>query len=102
MKKIVIIKYAELNTKKDNKRFFLKTLAKNIEDKLSDITVPTLILAGKYDEITLMDVQKRMHEKIKGSEMIIFDNAKHNLLVGKNNEEILNILKNFYKKRKDE
>ena len=37
MKKIVIIKYAELNTKKDNKRFFLKTLAKNIEDKLSDI-----------------------------------------------------------------
>ena len=74
----------------------------DVEDKLSDITVPTLILAGKYDEITLMDVQKRMHEKIKGSEMIIFDNAKHNLLVGKNNEEILNILKNFYKKRKDE
>ena len=74
----------------------------DVEDKLSDITVPTLILAGKYDEITLMDVQKRMHEKIKRSEMIIFDNAKHNLLVGKNNGEILNILKNFYKKIKDE
>ncbi len=36
MKKIIIIKYAELNTKKDNINFFIKTLKKNIELKLED------------------------------------------------------------------
>lgn len=72
----------------------------DVEDKLSLIDVPTLILAGKYDEITPPDIQKDMQEKIKCSRIIILDNAKHNLLVGKNNEKILNVLKNFYKKRK--
>ena len=37
MKKLIIIKYAELNTKKDNKSFFIKTLVKNIETALIDI-----------------------------------------------------------------
>ena len=36
MKKLIIIKYAELNTKKDNKSFFIKTLVKNIETALID------------------------------------------------------------------
>lgn len=71
-------------------------------DKLSQINVPTLILAGQYDEIFLLEKQNILHEKIKDSELIIFENTKHNLLVGKNNVEILNILKEFYKKRKDE
>lgn len=57
----------------------------DVEDKLSLIDVPTLILAGKYDEITPPDIQKDMQEKIKCSRIIILDNAKHNLLVGKNN-----------------
>ena len=96
----------EISSQNANVEAFIKAadagLAFDVEDRLSQITVPTLILAGKYDDITLIDIQKSMQEKIKGSEMIIFDNARHNLLVGKNNVEILNILKNFYKKRKDE
>lgn len=35
MKKIIIIKYAELNTKKDNINMFITTLKKNIEEKLT-------------------------------------------------------------------
>lgn len=35
---IVMIKYGELNTKKDNRMFFIKTLAANIEDKLEGIS----------------------------------------------------------------
>lgn len=73
----------------------------NVEDELSKIDVPTLILAGKYDKISLLDSQKDMGSKIRNSELIVFDDVKHNLLVGKNNEKILNILKKFYKKRKD-
>ena len=37
MKKLIIIKYAELNTKKDNKKFFLKQLLKNIESALEGL-----------------------------------------------------------------
>ena len=35
MKKIILIKYGELTTKKDNRNFFINTLKKNIFDKLS-------------------------------------------------------------------
>ena len=37
MNKLIIIKYGELTTKKDNINFFLKALKKNIEDNLSGI-----------------------------------------------------------------
>lgn len=70
------------------------------EDELSKISVPTLILAGKHDEITTLEIQKEMYEKIRDCELIVFDNVRHNLLVGENNVKILDILKKFYKKRK--
>ncbi len=35
MKKVILIKYGELTTKKDNRNFFIKTLKKNIFNKLS-------------------------------------------------------------------
>lgn len=37
MNKIIIIKYGELTTKKDNINYFLKTLKRNVEDKLVNI-----------------------------------------------------------------
>lgn len=65
----------------------------DVGDNLSQIDVPTLILAGKYDDITLLKSQKDLQSKIKDSKLIVFDDVKHNLLVGKNNEKILDILK---------
>lgn len=73
----------------------------DVESRLSQICIPTLVLAGRYDEIVLMNYQKSLHNDIKDSKLIVFDNVKHNLLVGKNNAKILSILKNFYKKRED-
>ena len=35
MKKVILIKYGELTTKKDNRNFFINTLKKNIRNKLS-------------------------------------------------------------------
>ena len=35
MKKLIIIKYGELTTKKDNINFFIKTLKTNLEESLS-------------------------------------------------------------------
>ena len=37
MKELIIIKYGELTTKKDNIKFFIKTLVKNVEESLKDI-----------------------------------------------------------------
>ena len=65
----------------------------DVDESLANIDVPTLILAGSHDEVTTLKSQKDMQNKIKDSKIIIFDKTKHNLLVGKNNEKILNILK---------
>ena len=67
----------------------------NAEKHLSDIYVPTLILAGKHDEISTLDMQKEMQDKIENSKLIVFDDVKHNLLVGKNNAKILSSISNF-------
>lgn len=69
----------------------------SIENELSDIDVPALILAGKYDEMTPLSLQKELQSQIKDSKLIVFDDVKHNLLIGKNNEKILEILKKEFK-----
>ena len=71
----------------------------DVGDELSKIEVPTLILAGKYDEITVPDIQKEIHANIPNSKLIVFDDLKHNLLVGENNRKILDILKEFLKNK---
>ena len=69
----------------------------DIGDELSNIDVSTLILAGKYDEITSFKSQKDLQGKIRNSKLIVFDDVRHNLLIGENNEKILNILKKEFK-----
>lgn len=39
MKKLLMIKYGELTTKKDNRSFFINTLKENIENALSDLNI---------------------------------------------------------------
>lgn len=68
----------------------------DVDDSLSKIEVPTLVMSGKYDEISLLSSQKTIQKKIKNSELIVFDNVNHNLLVGKNNERVLEVLEKFY------
>ena len=68
----------------------------NVEDKLSQINAPTLILAGKYDELTLPSMQKSLKKQIKNSRMITFNNVKHNILIGENINKTGNIMKKFY------
>jgi len=65
---------------------------------LSKITVPTLILAGKYDRIFPLIIQENLSQKIDGSRLIVLDNLRHNLLVGKNNIEIISMINDFIKK----
>lgn len=91
----------EIGSKNANSEAYIKAvdvcLDFNAEKHLPKINVPTLILAGKYDEISTLKMQNDLHNRIKNSKLIVFDDAKHNLLVGKNNEKILTLLKNFLK-----
>jgi len=73
-------------------------LSFNVESQLSKITVPTLILAGKYDRIFPLIIQENLSQKIDGSRLIVLDNLRHNLLVGKNNIEIISMINDFIKK----
>ena len=69
----------------------------NVEDRLCEINIPTLILAGRYDEIYPVEIQKELNSKIKNSKLVIIENIKHNLLVGENIAKISYILNDFFK-----
>lgn len=57
MKKVILIKYGELTTKKDNRNFFIKTLKKNIFNKLSSFDFDIIddyyrmFIIPKHDDI---------------------------------------------------
>ncbi|MEO0144789.1 MAG: alpha/beta hydrolase [candidate division WOR-3 bacterium] len=64
---------------KDSIISMLKALA-NREDSieiLNKIDVPTLIIAGKEDELSTIEDAKIMNDNIRNSKLIIFENCKH-------------------------
>lgn len=67
----------------------------NVTSRLSGMDCPALILSGRDDEITSVSLQKVLNDNLNGSQMIIFDNTKHNLLIGRNIEGILKIMREF-------
>lgn len=70
----------------------------NLTDRLNEIKVPTLVIAGEEDNLTDLDIQKKISDNIKGSELIVLENTKHNILIGRNIEKVLNIINDFMKK----
>ncbi len=48
----------------------------DVTERLSDIHAPTLVLGGRYDEVSPL-VAKEIHSHIKGSELTIFPNSSH-------------------------
>jgi L-proline amide hydrolase len=48
----------------------------DITDRLHEITTPTLLVSGRYDEATPLIVGQ-IHERIPGAEWVIFENSSH-------------------------
>jgi proline-specific peptidase len=48
----------------------------DIMARLHEITVPTLFIAGRYDECT-PEHMKLMHEQVQGSRLALFENSAH-------------------------
>lgn len=75
MKEIILIKYGELTTKKDNRNYFIKTLKNNIYEKLNNFDFEIkddyyrMFIYPKNDDIDeMMDVLKNIfgiHEIVK-------------------------------------
>ena len=49
----------------------------DLTDRLSAITLPTLIVVGAQDVGTPVAASQAIHERIKGSELVILDSASH-------------------------
>lgn len=90
MQKLIILKYAELNTKKDNINFFLTTLKQNIMDALKEIEVTV-----KYDTGRMfIDVSENDFSKVIEKLQKIF--GIHEIIIGYRDSlsDIDNILEN--------
>jgi proline iminopeptidase len=48
----------------------------DIFDRLGEITVPTLLVAGRYDECT-PEHMAAMHEAVPGSQLVVFEESAH-------------------------
>jgi proline iminopeptidase len=48
----------------------------DVTDRLGEIRIPTLFTAGRYDEVTPA-VARAMHERVRGSELAIFEESSH-------------------------
>jgi pimeloyl-ACP methyl ester carboxylesterase len=52
-----------------------------LEDRLEEITVPTLLIAGENDTIYPLSISKKMHEKIPGSLLKVIPGANHVIIL---------------------
>ena len=97
MEKLIIIKYGELSTKKDNINFFLKTLKQNISNSLSDIKNDITYDFGRMfvlvEESDLENTVDRL-KNVFGIWQIIVGYKDTNLNIDAIKENILDLVKN--------
>ena len=67
MNSMILIKYGELTTKGDNRKYFIKTLCENIEERLSSYNVN---IAKEYS----MDYSNIMSGKARKQDIELFNN----------------------------
>ncbi|MDO5569315.1 MAG: tRNA uracil 4-sulfurtransferase ThiI [bacterium] len=93
MKKIILIKYGELTTKKDNRMFFINTLYKNIINKLKDIDV---IITKNRVRMFIETDNKNIDEAVKRLKKIF---GIHSIVicekVNTNKEDIIDKINNI-------
>lgn len=69
----------------------------DVTERLDEVSVPTLILCGWYDEV-VPKVQRVLAERIPNNEFIIFGNSSHVIILEKEANAYLGVIKNFVKR----
>lgn len=95
MEKLILIKYGELTTKKDNRKFFVKMLENNIQNKLANINITiekTLSrMYIKYDKKNEQGIIEKLTKVFGIHSIVICDNVNTNIDDIKN--KVIEILK---------
>ena len=95
MEKLILIKYGELTTKKDNRKTFIKTLETNIKNKIKDlytnITKTMSRMYITYDEVNEEEILKNLKKIFGIHSIVICDKVNTNEDEIKN--KVLEILK---------
>lgn len=95
MEKLILIKYGELTTKKDNRKFFVKTLETNIKNKLNNsylnITKTMSRMYITYEEKKEEEILKKLKQIFGIHSIVICDKVNTN--VDDIKEKVLKILK---------
>ena len=96
MEKIILIKYGELTTKKDNRKFFVKTLENNIKNKLKNINIKIETTMSRmyitYEEQNEEELIKKLKQIFGIHSIVICDKVNTNVDDIKN--KVIEILKN--------
>jgi 3-oxoadipate enol-lactonase len=69
----------------------------NLRVKLNQITCPVLIIVGEHDELTPVQLSKRMHQKLPNSHLVIIKETGHMSFIEKP-DEINSIIAQFLQK----
>jgi proline-specific peptidase len=66
----------------------------DVTERLGEIAVPTLILCGWYDELTV-DVHRLLADRICDNEFLIFGNSSHVIILEKEADAYLGAIRHF-------
>ena len=96
MEKLILIKYGELTTKKDNRKFFVKTLENNIKNKLKNYQIEIESSMSRmyitYNESNELEIIDNLRKVFGIHSIVICDKVNTNEDEIKN--KVLEILKN--------
>ena len=96
MEKLILIKYGELTTKKDNRKFFVKTLENNIKNKLKNYQIEIESSMSRmyitYNESNELEIIDNLRKIFGIHSIVICDKVNTNEDEIKN--KVLEILKN--------
>ena len=71
----------------------------DISDRLGEITVPTLILCGWYDELTPTRCHRPLANGIADNEFVVFGNSSHLTILEKEADLYLAVIRDFLRGR---
>jgi proline iminopeptidase len=71
----------------------------DVTDRLGEIAVPALILCGWYDELTPQRCSRPLATGISDNEFVVFGNSSHMVILEKEAETYLAVIRDFLQRR---
>ena len=76
----LVDRYYDLTLREGNRQALVdrfKQISANDSEKVKQLTMPTLILWGKQDQLIPVEYAQHFQQDIKGSQLVVFDNLGH-------------------------